>query len=230
MNRETWLNEMAQRMAPRFEELGYPLPKFRVAVGFTSAGKVSNIGGECWHNSNSADRTFEILVSPIIDDTMHAAAILAHELTHAAVGFEHKHKGAFAKVMLELGMQRPMTASVAGDVFKAFAQPFIDELGPFPHSRLILRGQPVPKGANDNEEPEEREAVAGSSNAKPKQSTRMLKATCKAIAPADGEGGEPVECGYTVRLSKKWAESMGACCPRHGAIDVEFPDAQDDAA
>ena len=38
MNRETWLNEMAALMAPRFEELGFPLPKFRVSIGFTSVG------------------------------------------------------------------------------------------------------------------------------------------------------------------------------------------------
>lgn len=230
MNRETWLQEIAAKMAPRFEELGYPLPKFRVSVGFTGAGKVSNVGGECWHIGNSADRTFEIFISPILDDPMRVADILCHELIHAAVGFEHGHKGEFATLALALGLQRPMMATTGGPAFIEWVRPFVEEVCPLPHARLswrepIARGAEDPEADNDNGRP-----VAGSSNAKPKQSTRMLKATCKAIAPADGEGGDPVECGYTVRLSKKWADKLGACCPRHGAIDVEFPDAQDDAA
>jgi hypothetical protein len=214
MNRETWLNLMADKMRPRFAELGYPLPKFRVSVGFTSAGKVSNVGGECWHYANSGDKVFEIFIAPITENVMEVTAILAHELTHAAVGFEHKHKGEFAKVMLALGMQRPMTSSTAGDVFKAFAQPFIDELGPLPHARLSWGSTVRPVGDNDNAEDGEGEAAGGSSNAKPKQKTRMLKATCKA------EG-----CGYTVRLSKKWADELGADCPTHGRMEIDYGDA-----
>lgn len=219
MNRETWLNELALKMAPRFEELGHPLPKFRVAVGWTSAGKTSRVGGECWHSSNSADGVFEILVAPIIDDSMEVAAILAHELNHAAVGFKHKHKGEFAVMMGKLGMKRPYTSSVAGPQFEAWVQPFLDELGKIPHARIMLKG--VPRPANDNDEAvddgDDGEAEGGSSNQKKKQTTRMLKASC--AAEVDGE-----PCGYTVRLTKKWAQKFGACCPVHGAMEVEGAD------
>jgi hypothetical protein len=38
-NREAWLNYLAGRMRPWFEELGSPLPKqVRIAIGFTSVG------------------------------------------------------------------------------------------------------------------------------------------------------------------------------------------------
>ncbi len=40
-----------------------------------------------------------------------------------------------------------------------------------------------------------------------KQTTRMIKAEC-------------AECGYTLRLSRKWAENVGAVCPDHGHIDM----------
>lgn len=213
MNRETWLNAMADKMRPRFEELGFPLPKFRVAVGFTSAGKVSDIGGECWHNGNSADRVFEIFISPITDDVMEITAILAHELTHAAVGFDCKHKGNFAKVMLALGMLRPMTESVAGQDFKSFAQPFIEELGPLPHAKLSWRGV-IGRPANDNAEDESGEPVGGSSNAKPKQKTRLLKVTCS-------------ECGYNARVTQKWLDKGAPHCPEHGPM---VADAEAEAA
>jgi hypothetical protein len=220
MNRETWLNEMAQRMAPRFAELGHPLPKFRVAVGWTSAGKTTKVGGECWHSRNSADGVFEILVSPIVDDSMDVAAILAHELNHAAVGFEHGHKGEFAVMMAKLGMKRPYTSSIAGAAFAEWAQPFLDELGKIPHARIMLK---PPRAANDNGEAgvdgecDDAEEQGGSSNQKKKQTTRMLKASCS--VDVDGE-----PCGYTVRLSKKWAQKLGAVCPVHGAMEVDGAD------
>lgn len=222
MNRETWLNDLAKLMAPRFEELGYPIPKFRVAVGWTSAGKSSKVGGECWHSSNSADKVFEILCAPIIDDNMHVAAILAHELCHAAAGFKHKHKGDFAKLMAALGMKRPFTASIAGPDFEAWVQPFLAELGKLPHARIVLQPERQVVGGGEGADADgEGDDEGGSSNQKKKQTTRMLKATCQ----ADGEDGQP--CGYTVRLSKKWALKLGACCPVHGSMEVDGADESD---
>lgn len=217
MNRETWLNEMAALMAPRFEELERPIPKFRVAVGWTSAGKVSNVGGECWHKSNSTDGAFEILVAPILDDSMHVAAVLAHELSHAAAGFKHGHKGDFATLMAALGMQRPFTQSNAGPQFEAWVKPFLDKLGKLPHARIMLKPERKLIDRDGEEGDAEEEDEGGSSNQKKKQTTRMLKATCQ--ADVDGE-----PCGYTVRLSKKWAQKLGACCPAHGALEVEGAD------
>ncbi len=224
MNRETWLNELAALMAPRFEELGKPIPKFRVAVGWTSSGKVSNVGGECWHSSNSADGVFEILIAPIIDDSMHVAEILAHELCHAAAGFKHGHKGDFAKLMADLGMVRPFTQSIGGPAFDKLARPFIEELGNIPHARIMLKPERQLIGDKDDGESEQDEGEGGSSNQKKKQTTRMLKATCQAIAKADGSGAEPEPCGYTIRLSKKWAKELGAACPVHGSMEVEGAD------
>lgn len=50
-----------------------------------------------------------------------------------------------------------------------------------------------------------------------KQTTRMLKAECE-------------QCGYTVRLSQKWVDDVGAPhCPKHGAMKLDKPaDKEDD--
>lgn len=212
MNRETWLNEMAQRMAPRFEELGFKLPPFRVAVGFTSAGKSKKVGGECWHSSRSEDKRFEILISPIQAESVKVACTLAHELTHAAVGFQHKHKGDFAKVMKALGAEGPMTATVPGPAFAEWVAPFIAELGALPHARLTWDEQRSPMPRDDGQEGDEGEDEgASSSNAKPKQKTRLLKCICS-------------ECGYTVRTTAKWLEVGPPHCPMHGAMDTDGSD------
>jgi hypothetical protein len=96
-NRESWLNRVAAGMAPLFEALDTPLPAhIRVAIGFTSAGRKGKAIGECWDNRLSADGHFEIFIRP---DLAHAAdampaqiaAILAHELVHAAVGIPAGH-------------------------------------------------------------------------------------------------------------------------------------------
>src|SRR5258707_13883249 len=95
MNREEWLNKVAERMAPWFEDQGYSLPRYRVAIGFPSTGKRGKRIGECWDGRASADGTFEVLIRPDQSDPIEVAAILAHELVHAAVGLECGHKGAF---------------------------------------------------------------------------------------------------------------------------------------
>ncbi|GBQ50890.1 hypothetical protein [Komagataeibacter europaeus] len=83
--RESWLNAVAQGMAPLFEALDAPLPdRARVAIGFTSRGAKGKAIGECWDNRLSADGHFEIFIRPDLahaPDAMPAqiAAILAHE-------------------------------------------------------------------------------------------------------------------------------------------------------
>jgi hypothetical protein len=219
MNRETWLNQMAEMMRPRFEELGFPLPKFRVSIGFTSAGKVSNIGGECWNSGNSADKSFEIFISPIIDEAVQVAAVLWHELTHAAVGFDQKHKGDFAKVMLAIGMLRPMTDSKPGPEFISYIQPFLTELGALPHAKLswghAVRPRLVGENAEDGEDGDGEE-LGGSSNAKPKQKTRLLKVLCS-------------ECGYTARVSQKWLDKGAPHCPEHGPMAADVSGQEDES-
>jgi len=88
--REAWLNYVAQRMAPMFEKFGAPLPaQLRIAIGFTSSGRRSRNIGECWDNQCSEDRHFEIFIRPDLSESkdllpMQVAAILGHELVHAA--------------------------------------------------------------------------------------------------------------------------------------------------
>lgn len=223
MNRETWLNLLAEKMAPRFQELGYPVPAFRVSIGFTGGGKASRAAGEVWHSSASADNRYEILITPDQFEPLHVAAILAHELAHAGAGFKHQHKGNFAKCVAALGLIRPFTSSVPGPVFEEFVKPFLAELGPLPHAPLAFRrqagGGAGADGADGGAPGEDGEG--GSSNQKKKQTTRLVKCTC-------------AECGYTVRVTRKWLEIGAPGCPSHGAMVADetaspAPGAEDDA-
>lgn len=222
MNRETWLNEMAALMAPRFEELGFPLPKFRVSIGFTSVGANGGANGQCWSDQCTEDRHFTIFIAPSEATSMSIAAVLNHELIHAAVGLREGHKGKFAEVMKATGMQRPFTCSVAGDDFKAWVQPFIYQLGEIPHAALQVLGTGrvrlfKKRGAGVEAAPVENDQPVN--NLPPKQTTRLLKAAC-----THQDEGEDA-CGYTVRVTRKWVDQLGAPhCPVHGAMEVEGAD------
>ena len=130
-NRESWLNGVAAGMAPLFEALGAPLlDRVRVAIGFTSAGRRSRAIGECWDNRRSADGHFEIFIRPDLahaPDAMPAqiAAILAHELVHAAVGIKAGHGKPFKRIALGLGLVGPMRATTPGDAFLAAVAPIL---------------------------------------------------------------------------------------------------------
>ena len=164
-NRESWLNRVAVGIAPLFKALDTPFPdRIRVAIGFTSRGAKGKAIGECWDNRCSGDGHFEIFIRP---DLAHApdamptqiAAILAHELVHAAVGIAAGHGQAFKRIAVGLGLVRPMRATIPGEDFLAAIVPIIAAAGPLPHARLDTDGETTrPK----------------------KQATRMFKCECEA--------------------------------------------------
>lgn len=206
-NREAWLNGIAHGLAPHFEQLGAPLPtKIRIAIGFTSNGKRSRAIGECWDNRCSQDGHFEIFIRPDLAESeammpLQIAAILAHELVHAAVGIPAGHRGAFRRIAKGLGLVGKMTATLPGPVFEALIAPILREAGPLPHARL--RTSAVAQRGASHRFPAEGTILT---TAPRKQPSRQIKCLCPA-------------CGYTVRTSRLWLDRAGAPhCPGHGAM------------
>jgi hypothetical protein len=82
--REAWLNYVARRMPPMFEQLEAPLlAKLRIDIGFTSSGRHSRNIGERWDDQCSEDRHFEIFIWPDLSESkdlmpMQVAVILGH--------------------------------------------------------------------------------------------------------------------------------------------------------
>lgn len=157
-NREQWLAHCTRLLAPVFQKTGKPIPQnVRSTCGFPSRAALARKGtriGECWDARASAGNHFEIFVSPLIAEPLEAAAILAHELVHAAVGLEAKHGAKFRKCAMGVGLEGKMKATVPGATFKHWFASVADELGPYPHQEL--RASSAPK----------------------KQTTRMLKVFC----------------------------------------------------
>lgn len=198
-NREAWLHAFTDAARPHFAVASRPLPDtLRIGVGWTSGGAraASKVIGECYHPAAASDGVRSIIISTGagLPDAEAVAAVLTHELAHAALDAGVGHKRPFVDLVRALGLEGKATATVAGDVWRAWAAPALEALGPYPHSTL----------------------TAGETGKK-KQGTRMLKAAC--------------ECGYTVRLTRKWADAglpiCGACGVRMTCDDVSGDD--DDA-
>ena len=179
-NREDWLSAAVSELRPFFDAIGAPLPaNVRVTCGFPSNAKRSGAIGECWADTASADQTFEVLISPVLDEPLRVFDVLVHELCHATAGAMN-HGVNFQKVAWLMGLEPSPTksgwkATVRGPDFELNYGGIIASLGDYPHAALTM-------------------------NSKKVQTTRMLKAVCPS-------------CGYTVRLTAKWAAVGLPTCP-----------------
>jgi len=191
--REQWLTELTDKLRPSFAAVDYPLPeKIRASCGFPSRGALAEKAkrvGEAWSSEQSEDQHFETFVTPMVSDPLEVAAIQVHELCHCAAGLACKHGKPFTTVARAIGLVGKMTAIDAGEVLLIALEGFVEEIGPYPHAKLVHSSNPK------------------------KQGTRMLKVVCPKL-----------ECGYTVRTTKKWLEVGVPTCPCGGVMVADFPD------
>lgn len=157
MNREDWLHNMVDRLAPECELAGHHFPKLAVSCGFPSRGALSHSKrqiGECWGSAQSASGVVNVFISPTLADGVRAADVLVHELCHAVLPPEAKHNKTFAALAKKMGLEGKPTATAASNALVASLSAHIAIVGPYPHSELTFSGGPK------------------------KQTTRMLKVKC----------------------------------------------------
>jgi hypothetical protein len=162
MTREQWLLQMVERLRAIFEQADYPLPPhIRVSCGWPTQRALAPTGknrsiGQCFSTACSADGAHEVFVSPALDDKQRVAAVLVHELCHAVDNCEHGHGPEFRRIATALGLQGPMTATVAGPALRERLNALLARMPDYPHRTLDVR-------VNEK-----------------KQGTRLLKIVCPA--------------------------------------------------
>jgi hypothetical protein len=198
-SRESWLRAAANELSPYFESCALPLPQnIRFAIAFPSTGRQGRRIGECWHSSTSDDGNYEIIIRADIADPVEVLGVLVHELIHAVLPPDAGHGKVYRDAAIKIGLEGKMRHAMPSQLLRPRLAALAEGLGALPHARLnIERGR-------DNR-PADRPK---------KQRARLLKAEC-------GDEG----CGYTVRITAKWVDEIGApVCPKHGAMNVERPD------
>lgn len=213
--REEWLKAAASEFETLFAEAGHSVPRIRIGVGFPSAGRRSAVIGECWTDKVSGDGTFEIIIR--IDRTAPAdpqgtLSVLLHEMAHAVDGLKNGHNTTFGALLNAVGLEGKATASVAGpalmDAFAAWVG--YGSLGAYPMADFRADGR-----VNGPEGPGGPGIDPGDwfkSSGPKTQTTRMLKAWCPndvTVSQDDERSG----CGYTVRMTRKWADVGLPTCP-----------------
>jgi hypothetical protein len=200
--REQWLDRAIDLMRSEFQAAGSPLPENLAVSCSWPSGNPRTVIGECWVAEASSRGYVEVFISPVLD---HVAGIqgvlvtLRHELVHAAG--RRGHGKEFKALAVELGLSGPMTATVASPELLDFINwTLLPQLGKYPHGAITGRGEILVPPT----EPGDKPIILRPDDRPKKQSARMLKAECP-------------ECGYTIRLSKRWAAVGLPSCPTDGA-------------
>jgi len=176
--REQWLNNAVTSVRGIFHANGFPIPDhIRVSCGFPSkrARSLYRNVGEHFSPDASEDATHQIFISPVLDDSVEVLGVLVHELSHAVTGSSHGTE--FKHCARKVWLEGSLTQTKVGAQFRSNFAPILESLGIYPHAKLN---------------------VASSYKV---QGTRMIKATCH----EDNGSLTGGECGYTIRLSNKWA-------------------------
>lgn len=138
--REQWLGQVARAAVPLFKKAGYDLKltKVRISVGWPGVGgaRAKARIGECWADTCSSDGNHEIFISPRVDDSFTAAHITIHELVHVMVGVKAKHRSAFRKCALAVGLTGKMAATTAGKELAKWIKKLIKRIGKYPHGAM----------------------------------------------------------------------------------------------
>lgn len=137
--REVWL-QSALVMLDELVPATYQRPsKMYVSVGWpkgTRGTKGSNVIGQCWPPTMSADGGTHCFISPALDKPVDVLAVLLHEHGHAVVGCEHGHKKPFATFCKDVGLVKPWTATTPGEVLLPKLEAIALKLGEYPHEAL----------------------------------------------------------------------------------------------
>lgn len=140
--RESWLLALTGKLQSDFERIGHKLPKrLRVSCGWPlgkalSDNKGKRAIGQCFPPGWSKDKHTEIFISPFIAKGPEVAAVLVHELCHAAVGCEHGHKGPFKQAAAHIGLEGKMKETVPGKALQTRLNALCKAVGPYPHTTL----------------------------------------------------------------------------------------------
>ena len=187
--REQWLHRFVDEFCrPLFQKRGYSIPRnLRLTCGWPATGGLSpkkRTLSELWHSNESADGTYEILVSPSLDDPYQVAEALIKQLVYL-VGSQVKARKRFYRVAVAVDLTGSTTTATLSEALLRRLQEFFDPPDPFPaypHARI---------DASQRE----------------KQRTRMLKAFCQMC------NERPRAEHYIIRLSKQVANLGLPECP-----------------
>ena len=139
MNREEYLELAASELSDYISKAGYTMPKLKVSAGWPSTKAFSTKSrtlGECWHHEMIKQEASHIFISPFLSDTVTMLGVLVHEIGHAILPQEAKHKKPFKQYMQAVDLNGKATATKPGEVLKSSLDLLITRIGTYPHDSI----------------------------------------------------------------------------------------------
>ena len=139
MNREEYLEKALIEFEDYLSKAGYKLPLVKVSAGWPSSKAFSTKGrslGECWHKDSIDQEASHVFISPYLSDTVEVLSVLVHELGHAILPKEVKHKKPFKQYMRDVDLTGKATQTEAGETLKSFIGLVIERIGTYPHTSI----------------------------------------------------------------------------------------------
>jgi hypothetical protein len=138
--REEWLHRIAEVLTTRYAGQDVAVPdRLQLSCGFPSTRALSKKKrrlGECWYATAAKDGVNQIFVTPLVDDALEAAGIVAHELLHAALPEGAGHGKEFRAAMKKVGLTGHPTSAGPGEDLNKWLEERIKELGPYPNGAI----------------------------------------------------------------------------------------------
>lgn len=140
MERQEWVEKALKFLRVHFKKYGYDVPaNIRVTIGWPKGGRTRI--GECFYCEASADKHFEIFVSPELGKGSRfkeqwVLEVIAHEICHTLAGHKAGHKKPYKVIATAIGLEGKMTSTVPGPIMKAAIVEFEKENGPYPSGAL----------------------------------------------------------------------------------------------
>jgi len=145
--REEWLMNCLAILRGDFLANGHVVPeKIRVSCSWPSKGALAKKKriGEAWSSDNSNDQTFEIFISPVLDNGPAVLATLVHEIVHCVVGLSNKHNKVFSHCAKSMGLEGKVTATKTGESLQHRLEDIVSQIGKYPHAELhaVIKDKP----------------------------------------------------------------------------------------
>ncbi len=142
VNREAWLR--AAYAMVRKELLPQAPATVAISWSFPSKGGTKSSRrtiGECHYKGGSAvgvegDRV--ILISPTLREPFAMVEVLVHEMVHAALPMGCGHRKQFSQLAARVGLEKPWTATTAGEELKKKIDGWLKRLPAWPGGHLQI--------------------------------------------------------------------------------------------
>lgn len=137
--REAWLVRAVNIFRREWAKLDVAIPAdVQVTCGFPGGGSPNKRIGECWPRARSRSGVNEMMINPVLQDTLTVLDVLGHECLHAVDDCASKHGRVFTKNSAKVGYSGGKHSAAVSVPAKALLAKIAKQLKPYPHGAVIL--------------------------------------------------------------------------------------------